>query len=294
LACRAKRALVVVAMLIGAVAQGSASAETITLCPLSDFTPSFRAVRFDVPNGASFFSIESHTTRPARISDDGNWHLAGGVVVVNADTLALEASRVETFATDPRGVVVRTAVADGGRTAVFTPDTPFYHSASRPRAGLAAGSYYAIAFGTDGGSQGPNEFWSYDVRVSGVHACTSVGSGTVFDIDHTEFSGGTQVYAPGVGTAESITYAFDTDADLVVGLMDADAQADGEATLDYAMPLGSGTVHKTITPFVSTAGTHSFSAGFTGLAPEVLIAGVALDLDPTTGRDSAPGAEDDK
>ncbi|HVL32520.1 MAG TPA: hypothetical protein VM600_02955 [Actinomycetota bacterium] len=278
---RERFAAFVVAMFVvtGSASLPSADANVITSCEMSASTPGFHAIRLDLPHGASFLSIEPQSKRPIRVSDDANWHLAQGLVVVNAATLEMAAARVETYGTAPRAAVVRTGSLDT-RSQVVAPDAPFYHMASRPVPGLPPGTYYAIAFGTDGGESLPNEWWSFDLRVSGSHRCTSTGVGRIFDIDQTEFTGGSQVYVPGVGVAEDITHGYvePAETDIVVGLMDAAVQGPGEAELDFTMPLASGELDDEIVPFVSTRGEHEFRATFSGAFPQILIAGVAVDV----------------
>ncbi len=267
--------------LVLAVTGVAQAADEITLCPMGGPTPGFKAIRFDLPEGSDFLGIEPHGIRQQRgLSNSDNWHLTEGIFIVNAATFELEAYRVESAGSSPRRVVVRsdgTTVVDQGTTA---PDGPFYHNASRPRAGLPAGAYYAIGFGSDGGKTFPNEWWSVDVRIAGDHACTPIGTGTVFDIDQGRFQGGTHAYVGPVGTADGITHteAMPAGTDIVVGLMDAAVQGGGEATIDYDMPLGDGTVEDEIVPFVSVGGEHRFDATYQGAFPMILVAGVAVNL----------------
>jgi hypothetical protein len=244
-------------------------------------TPGYSVIRFDLPDGADFLGIEAGPGRPMRVADDGkNWHLAQGAFVVNAATFDLEAYRVISSGTVPRRTVVRAEGSTLLDEANVGPDGPFRHTASRPRAGLPPGSYYAIGFGSDGDPRFPNAPWYFDVRVSGRHACTPIGNAQIFDVDHTRFEGGTQIYSHGVGYAEGIGYTMDVPAstDIVVGLMDAAVQAAGEAELRYEMPGGSGDVDDEIEAFVSVAGEHRFEADFHGSFPLILVAGVAVDL----------------
>lgn len=277
-------ALIVIMSSLAAV---GARADEVTVCPMGGPTPGYRAIKFTMPEGSAFLGLEPHGGRATRpLSDDTNWHLASGVFIVNAATREIEAYRVESTGTAPRALVVSSDGTDVVRQATTTPDGPFYHTALKPRSGLRAGTYYAIGFGSDGGTRTPNEWWSYDVRVSGKHACTSIGSGTVFDVDNTEFTGGTQIYAGGIGSAEDITYSMTQpeNIDVVVGLMDAAVQGsevgggEGGAELSYAMPASTGSVEDEIVPFSSTAGAHQFTGEFQGAFPMLLVAGVALDL----------------
>lgn len=252
-----------------------------TKCSMAGPAPGYKAVKLHLPEGSSHLSLlvlGNHVSRA--VSDRNVWHLAQGIVIVNAETLEIEAHRVESEGTSPRGVVLTADGTDVARQAVPGPDGPFYHTAGRPRAGLAPGTYYAIGFGSDGGTTQPSDWYSVAVVVEGKHSCSPIGSGTVFDIDQTEFTGGTQAYAQAAGSAEDIahTYEAPTGTDLVVGLLDAGVQGPGEATLSYETPYSAGTVEDTIVPFLSTGGTHAFTASYQGLFPLILAAGVALDL----------------
>lgn len=236
-------------------------------------------IRFDLPEGTDFVSIEPRSTRPIRISDTRNWHLAQGLVIVDAATLEVEAARVEVFGTTPRWAVVDAADVRV-RQEVATPDGPFYHQHGASVPGLEPGSYYAVGFGTDGGESTPNEWWQYDLRLGGRHSCRPIAEGSVFDLDHTEFAEGSQVYLPGAGATDGIRHRFETPSgtDLVVGLMDAAVQGPGEAELAFETPVASGRLEDTIVPFASTGGEHRFEAAYRGAFPQILIAGVAVDL----------------
>lgn len=242
-------------------------------------TPGSSVIRFDLPEGTDFVSIEPKSKRPIRVSDERNWHLAQGLVIVDAATYEVEAARVEVFGTTPRWAVVDAGGVEVRQEAA-TPDGPFYHQYGASVPGLEPGTYYAVAFGTDGGASTPNEWWQYDLRLGGRHSCRPLTSGSVFDIDHTEFRGGSQLYVPAAGAADDIEHRFEPEAgtDLVVGLMDAAVQGPGEATLEYEMPLQAGEVEDEIVPFASVGGEHRFTASFEGAFPQILIAGTAVDL----------------
>lgn len=256
------------------------AADEITSCTMGGPTPGSKTIRFDLPEGTDFLSLEPRGTRPVRpVSDEKNWHLAEGIVIVNLDTHAIEAYRVESSGSAPRRVIVRadgTTVVDQGTTA---PDGPFYHTSIRNRPGLPAGSYLAVGFGTDGSAAFPNEQWGAQVRLAGTHACTPYGAGATFEFDQSRFGGGTQVYLGPYGMARDIEHARTiAPADLVVGLMDAAVQGSGTARLAFETPAGSGVVEDAIVPFVSTEGTHRFTGSYDGIYPLLLVAGVALDL----------------
>lgn len=266
-------------MLLALVAlAGVARADEITTCVFGSPTPGYRVIKLELPEGTNFLSIEPHGARSTRVTGDESWHLAHGLIVVNAETLAMEAYRVEAIGSSPRAVVVAadgTAVARQGHPA---PDGPFYHTTARPRSGLPAGTYYAIGFGSDGSATQPNEWWGADLRLAGRHRCTTLGAGEVFDIDHTEFRGGTHAYAHAAGIGEDLTYEHTTSRRLVVGFIDAAVQLAGEAEVTYSMPSGSGTINDEIVPFASLGGPLKFDASYSGLYPTILVAGVALDI----------------
>lgn len=255
-----------------------ARAQTVTTCSFGGPTPGHRVARLDLQQGTDFLSIELLGGRTPRVAAEESWHLVQGLYVLNAETLALEAFRIEATGVGPRRITV---AADGQVIAAQSapkPDGPFVHAAARPRAGLPAGSYYLIGFGSDGSPAFPNDWWGADVRIGGDHRCDLLGSGEVFDYDHTQFSGGTQVYAQPAGMAERITLAFESGRQVVVGVMDASVQLAGSAQLDYQMPSAAGTVDDEIQPFVSVGGTFSFEGRFAGLYPTLLVAGAAIDL----------------
>lgn len=269
------RIAALVALLVAATLP--ARAQTVSTCSFGGPTPGHRVARVDLAERTDFLSIELLGGRTPRVAAEESWHLVQGLYVLNAETLALEAFRIETIGVGPRRITV---AADGAAIAaqpVPKPDGPFVHAAARPRAGLPAGSYYLIGFGSDGSPAFPNDWWGADVRIGGDHQCIATGSGDVFDYDHTQFSGGTQVYAQPAGIADEIALTFETARQVVVGVMDASVQLAGDAQLDYDMPSAAGIVNDEIQPFVSTGGTFRFEGRFTGLYPTLLVAGAAID-----------------
>lgn len=273
-----RRVLVLATLLATLSSTLGARAAAITTCVFGGPTPGYSAARLELPEGTDFVSIEKHGGRPGRFAGPESWHLAQGMLIIDAATLDIVSFRVESVGSAPRAVVVD---VDGTRVARQEhpgPDGPFYHQAAHPRPGLAPGTYFLVGFGSDGGRAFPNDWWGADVRVGGSHRCTPVGTGEVFDFDQTHFDGGTHAYAGPVGHAEGITLSWETPRQLVVGLMDAAVQAVGEAELDYSMPSASGTIEDEIEPFVSLGGRLDFEARYAGPYPLMLIAGVALDL----------------
>lgn len=271
-------ALVAAALLAGPGSSAS-STEATTTCSFGGPTPSYRAIRLDLPAGSHFLGLELRGTRSQRLVGDGNnWHLAQGIAVFNVSTGDIEAFNVSSSGSFPRRTVVRV----DGETHVdhsgAAPDAPMSRSASRLRASLPPGSYYVVGFGTDGGRNLPNEWWAADVRVAGSHACTPIGSGEVFDHSHADFTGDTQVSTFGAGHAEATSFGFETPRRLVFGLMDASVYGPGQMELGYSTPTGSGVVDDEVVAFHSVAGPYTFDASYSGLFPVVAIAGVSIDL----------------
>lgn len=258
-------------------------ASTGTDCAFGGPTPGWSAIKLDLPQGTSFLTLELAGLRTLRpVHDDDNWHLAQGIFVLNATTREVEAYRISSQGMSPRKVVARAegVPATAPDAAATTPDVPYAHSAHGLRDSLSAGSYYVIAFGTDGGSGLPNEWWSAGVQVSASASCARIGAGETFDIDHTDFEGGTEMYVPVAGYAEGIGARYSTTRRVVVALMDAETQARGASsvTLEYTTPTASGSLSQRIEPLASGAGSYTFGASFSGVYPIVLIAGAAIDL----------------
>ena len=281
-ATRCSRLCLGLALAVALTAVPAQAEAPTTRCTFQGIAPGFRAMRLDLPDGSDFLTLQLHSDRRTRpLNDESNWHLAEGIVVVDAATLEVAAHHVQYSGTAAPVIV---AELDGERVArqpATAPDGPWVHSARRSRSGLPPGSYYVVAFGTGGPSEGAlAQWWSSSVYVEGSHTCQAAVDGETFDYDHTEFSGGTQVYAAGAGSAEDITLELMTDRPLVVGLMDAGAQGQAVSTvsLAYELPSISGSLERGIAPFVSQAGTHTFTADYRGAYPIIGISGAALEV----------------
>lgn len=266
---------------------GTAPARANTECVVGGPTPGYQALRLDLPSGSSFLTLELSGARTSRpVYQESNWHLAQGIIVVNADSVAagtpeIEAYRVASMGMSPRRVVARTDGSSVVDEAVPAAEVPYVHEAARLRDGLPAGSYLIFAFGLDGGAAMPNEWWTASVQVEGSYQCSWFGEGETFDYDHTDFSGGTQVYLPGAGHASDISLEFTTPRDVAFGLMDAQTQgrvAGSDAELSFAMPSASGAFSQQLMPFLSLGGEFSFRARYSGWSPLVLVAGASLDM----------------
>lgn len=278
---RAVRRLLVVTILAVLAFRPAAAA---TQCTFGGPTPSFQVLRFELPSwGSTFVTLGLEGRRALQpANDDGSWHLAQGVMLVDAGG-EIVAYRIESAGKAPARAVVRA----GGTTivdqAVPAAEAPFSSYRALVPPSLPAGTYYAVGFGVGGGQGllGPNE-WRATVGLDGAHACEAIDvDGETFDHDHTDFEGGTQLYAPGAGIAEGIRLTFGTQRSVVLGLIDAGVIAPAgarAATVTFETPGGSGKVENDIRPLRSGAGRHAFEAAYRGAWPHVIVAGVALDL----------------
>src|SRR5438094_927045 len=98
-----------------------------THCSFGGPTPTWQVDRLDLPEGSSFLTLELAGPRAQRgLNGQQNWHLSEGILVLNADTLALEAYRIASKGMAPRQVVA----GAGGASAVEgvqAPEVPFTH-----------------------------------------------------------------------------------------------------------------------------------------------------------------------
>lgn len=271
---------VALATLLTAAPAGAEQPET--RCTFQGPVPGFRALRIDLAADSDFLLLELHGQRsPRLLNDESSWHLAEGILVIDAATRDIVAHQVLYSGTAAPVIVAEVEGDEVTRQPVAGPEGPWVHSARKARADLPAGSYYVVAFGTGGPSEGTlAQWWGASIYLRGSHSCHSATPGETFDYDHTRFAGGTQVYAAGAGYAEDISLEFDTERPLVVGLMDAgfQGQSSGSVSLDYDMPGASGSQGRAIVPFVSRAGPHEFRASYRGVHPIIGVTGAAVDL----------------
>lgn len=261
------------------VSQSAATSATGTDCSFGGPTPGWQVIRFDLPQGSSFLTLELGSIRTQRgFNDNNNWHLASGILVVNAETWKIEAYRISSKGMAPRRVVLSDGTTKTTQD-VTAADVPYEHQRSGFRDGLPPGSYYIISFGSDGGSTLPNEWWSAGVQVSAHVACTGIGDGATFDYDQTDFSG-TQIYVPGAGVGDGLTLSVHNDREIVAGLIDVETQGRtvSNVSLHFDMPTGSGDLSQQLVPFLSVGGDYHFAGSYQGEYPLIGIVGVGVDL----------------
>lgn len=255
---------------------GSAGADT--LCSMGGPTPGFKVMKLSLPQGSDYLGIELKAARTTRPVDDGaSWHFARGVVVLDA-SFRLIAYRLEHSGVSPKTVLID---ADGQRVRQDVPgaDGQFVHLEQKLVPGLGAGDYYVVGFGVDGDRRLPNEYWTVDVRARGAQSCSGVAVGETFDLDHTDATGGTQVYAANVGTASGAQLSYTSARTISVGLLDCATQLTGTASC--AMTDADGDTASTedrMIPFVAGPGTSTATFSYEGTFPVVAIAGASFDL----------------
>jgi hypothetical protein len=191
--------------------------------------------------------------------------------------MALVASRFVQSGSSPRRAAISVAGHDQ-RADVVAPGAPFNHTGGDAPPALPGGAYYAIAFGTDGGRALPNPWWSGELTVEAAVDCTPLSIDTeIFDHDATDFRGGEQVAAFGIGHGSGARLGMRAGDDLVVGMMDAQSQLVGSVRVRYRLPGGGGgSVRDRLEGFAGGPGRYSFTTTYDGVFPLVLVAGVAF------------------
>jgi hypothetical protein len=270
-----RRLLVLVLLLAAARPVHAATADT--RCTFGGPAGTWHVARLDLPRGSDFLDLRITAAPPLTVAgDQADSHLTQGVGLLDARTGRLVAARVAYWGSTARAAVVRT----DGRTVtdqqLTTPTAPFQHTSGAPVPYLSAGSYYAVAFGTDGDARLPNHPWGAELRVSGRASCLPVGSAQVFDFDNADFSGGDQVTAYGAGVMSGERLTFRTSRRFVFGLLDAHTQLAGSARLAFRGPAGAGEVRDDIVAFTSRRGSLSLTADARGAFPVMEVAGVAF------------------
>jgi hypothetical protein len=275
-----RRVAYIALVLTAAVGPPAHASDAITHCAFGGPAGTARVLRLVLPEGSDFLTVGlsgTHASRPAGTT--ASWHLATGVFVVDEATMRLASYRIASEGTATRRTVVE---SDGTRSADIVtpgPDTPFRHTTLAPAPGLAPGSYVVVAFGSDGSATAPNDGWGGFVEVAGIHDCSILPGGAIVDLNHADFSGGTQVATTGLMHMDGATLTRDLAGDVVVGLMDASTQLAGTATLDYSLAGGvTGTVDDSIIPFLAPGGSFAWTAHVTGVAPTISIVALSVGL----------------
>lgn len=272
--------LLAAALLAGGTALPARAAETTTRCHFGGWTGTYRVMRLELPGGSESLNLIHTASRLSRVSGPESWHLAVGAFVIDESTGELMAYRVENLGTNPRRVVAESGAERSVEAPLPGPDTPFAHSDLSSRVfGLPAGSYLIVAFGSDGSPTPPNDQWGGEVEVAGRHTCSILDTGELIDVNHTEFTGGTQVATPLGAVLDGASLTKDVAHDLVVGFIDAGFQGGvGTATVTFEHPGGSELVDRDIVPFVVPGGTLRWTATLQGAGALASIVALGIDV----------------
>src|SRR4051794_2699991 len=157
------RRLLVLVLLLAAAHPAPARADT--RCTFGGPAGTWHVARLDLPRGSDFLDLSITAAPPLTAAgDQADSHLAQAVGLPDARTGRLVAARVAYWGSTARVAVVRA----GGRTVVdqelTTPPAPFQHTSGAPVPYLSPGTYYAVAFGSDGDARLPNHPWGAELR----------------------------------------------------------------------------------------------------------------------------------
>ena len=274
-------------LVLATSALGSGVAHGATSCQLSGGPSSFQVLRIDLPAGSDYLGLGIGGRQATQVihQDESAWHLSSGVIIINAQTAAIGAYWIHAVSAVGGGAPPRAVIEIDGQTVVDqrTPvsEGAFVGEKANVPPGLPPGTWYAVGFGIGGGQDalGRSE-WRATVISDGISCEPLAVEGSVFDYNQTHFSGGTQVYASGVGMASDVKLRWSAERRVVAGLLAADVFPNfgGQADLSYSLPHGGGQVSNSITPLASTAGLHEFTANYQGTSPTILVAGVAFNV----------------
>ena len=279
-----RASLLLAAALTGAALVPAAQAEANATCTLAGPAGSASVVRVDLPRGAPSLAMRITTstalspTDPTLAGGRSSWHRATQVALLRLRDGALVAHRELQLGSSPRRLAVSGADRDV-RADLVGPGLPFKHTGGFVPDFVGTGAYLLVAMGTDGSSAVPNPGWSVEaVFGSAVSCLPATVPSSVFDLDQSAFTGGTQVSALGPGAGQGTTAALSVRHSWVVGMVDAQSQAAGDVTVKVAGPRRTtSTVHNALRPLVGRRGAYRFAADWTGAVPLVLVAGVAFD-----------------
>lgn len=275
-----ERSLLFVVIVTGLGLQGASTAAVSTTCHFGGPTGTASVVRLVLPRASDIaLRVMTPTSFGERSSDvvggRSSWHLATGLAVVRASDRKLFGWRFVQSGSSPRRLVVSAAGHDV-RAALVAPGAPFNNVGGHVPDVLPGGVYYAVAFGTDGEPTLPNPWWSAQLAVDARVDCIPLGADTqIFDHDATDFRGGEQVSAYGVGHAANAQLDVLAGHRVVVGMIVAERQLVGSVRVVYRLPRRvAGSISEGVRGFAGGAGRYSFTAAYDGAFPLVLVAGV--------------------
>jgi len=267
----------------GATLLPSAHAAVATTCTLSGPAGSASVVRIDLPQGAASLAMRITTstalspTDPALTAGRNSWHLATQIALVRLRDQGVVAHRELQLGSSPRRLAISAAGRDV-RADAPGPGLPFKHTGGYVPDAVAPGSYLLVAMGADGSAALPNPAWSAQVVFGAAVSCLPAAvPTTVFDLDQSAFSGGTQVSAAGPGLGQGTSAVLNPKGTWVVGMVDAQSQGAGDVTVNVSAPgRATVTVHNALHPFTGRRGPYRLRADWMGAMPLVLVTGVAF------------------
>jgi hypothetical protein len=268
-----------------------ARAQDPSTCTFGGPAGTFSVAKVDLPQGAPQLAVRITTPiqtamQPTALAGDrSSWHLATALAILDANGRLL-ASRLQQSGSSPRRVVVTYDGTGVAHQDFVGPGAPFNHQGGAAPDTLPAGTYYVVAFGSDGDARIPNPAWSAQVTFGRSISCLPLNlGGTVFDHDQTDFSGGTQIAAYGAGSGSELGLRWHANHPLNLTLLDAATQLVGSSTLQLRGPDGrSATVTDGMGAVSGSRGTYTVRGAFRGAFPLLLAAGVSIEL-PLTSRE---------
>jgi hypothetical protein len=251
------------------VAPARAGTECIVGGTVSGSNNSYQVRQVSLPSQRGLILGVTLQYLPISTIDRSNWHLFGGIWILNASTLNTVAYAFyeRDSALGPPTVNVTINGQQYAKQQMTSTDLLL-----RPVAGawlvppLPAGSYYIVGFGTGTGT------WSGDAAIGGATlSCPLVTkSAQTVDLDPSDFSGGTHLLASGVGYGQGITASFTTATAqrTLMALFSQEPEPLPPAQTTVTNEYGSATYHQTFAEINSTAHSWTFTANYGGYSSD--------------------------
>jgi hypothetical protein len=221
-------------------------------------------MQLHLPNGAPDLTVSLGPAPQTTGSSRDSRHLSIGVLVVDLATHKVVAHNVYHQGVGPQRATLVSDATGPTTLGAPAPSLPFQSSDVAPVAGLPAGDYGVVAFGSDGGRALPNPFWSASITVSGQHDCRTAGSDRIVELDATDGTTGTVAAAGPALYADGGELGAALGGDMVAGMISAFGGLGGEASVAYDHPSGDGEVTNEVAPFASAPGAFTWSVDALG------------------------------